>query len=335
MNALIVLLGPTAAGKTALGIALAQKMNGAVISADSRQVFAGLNIGTAKPKEAWQDASHDVLTADRVDGVDPVRAKPPKVAEAMPLAAAGRVSNVVDHYLLNIREPDEPYTLAQWQADAYQVIEHIQAHGKTPLLVGGTMLYLDSIIFNYNIPAVAPNPKLRQELAQKSTSELYQQLLTHDAAAADFIEPHHQQRIIRALEVIAATGKPFSASRQRSPARYRLKIMGLSPGWDALEKNIRTRAQHMMKDGLVEETRQLQRRYSPTLPLLKTMNYQQAMQVTSGELLEKKAIEAMVQANLRYAHRQMSWWKKNPSITWYATTAAAYHADVVTLSEEK
>lgn len=291
---LIAILGPTASGKTALGISLAKELGGAVVSADSRQVFAGFNIGTAKPKAAWRDDTHDVLTPDTVDGVD--------------------------HYLLNIQQPDQPYTLAQWQADAYQAIDYVHASKRTPLLVGGTMLYADSIIFNYQIPAVPPNEQLRTELSAIPAEDLYQKLIAQDPVAAEFIEPHHQQRIIRALEVVEATGQPFSASRRKSKPRYAIKTIGLFPGWEALTKNITERAHAMFKDGLLEEVQRLHERFGLNLPLLSTMHYLQA-----GALLDKKtshedALRETISANVRYAHRQMSWWKNRDDITWFDPT---------------
>lgn len=288
---LIVIVGPTASGKTALGIALAKELNGAVVSADSRQVFAGFNIGTAKPEAAWRVETHDVLQSEMVDRIA--------------------------HYLLNIRQPDQPFTLADWQAAAYQAIDHAHQQQLTPLLVGGTMLYADSIIFNYHIPAVAPNEVLRAELAQQSTEELYQQLITQDPAAAQFIEPLHQQRIIRALEVIAATGQPFSASRTKGMPRYTIKTVGLFPGWDTLTKNITDRAQAMLTSGLLEEVQELRKKYGTALPLLKTMNYKQAGAIIDGKLSREEALREMVSANVRYARRQMSWWKNRNDITWF------------------
>ncbi|MBI1833453.1 MAG: tRNA (adenosine(37)-N6)-dimethylallyltransferase MiaA, partial [Candidatus Andersenbacteria bacterium] len=167
-----VIVGPTAAGKTDYAIQIAQQTNGAVISADSRQLYAGMNSGTAKPQEAWNSNAHDIFTADLV--------------------------NDIPHYLLNVRTPNNPMTLTEWQEAAFHIID--QSHN--PLLVGGTMLYVDSIVFNYSVPNVSPNESLRAELETQSTNDLYAKLLTQDPAAKEFIEPHHKRRIIRALEVI-------------------------------------------------------------------------------------------------------------------------------------
>jgi len=308
MNNLIILVGPTASGKTSLGIQLAQALAGAVVSADSRQVFAGLNIGTAKPAAAWRNDAHDALTTDTIDGID--------------------------HYLLNVCPPDQTYTLPQWQAAAYQVIDHLHTQHITPLLVGGTMLYADSIIFNYHIPAVGPNESLRQELSHETSASLYKKMIEQDPATAEFIEPHHQQRIIRALEVIAATGQPFSASRQKSPARYRIKTIGLFPGWEVLTKNITERAQAMLSDGLLDEVQQLRAQYGRDLPLLTTMNYQHAGELLDQKISAAEALQKIVSLNVRYARRQMSWWKNRNDITWFAqpdiTAITTSIADAIT-----
>ncbi len=288
---LLIILGPTASGKTALGIALARKLGCAVISADSRQVYAGLNIGTAKHREAYRTEAHAPDSADMVAGVS--------------------------HYLLNVASPTDIYTLAQWQHEASAIIDQLHAQATPPLLVGGTMLYLDSIMFNFDLPTASPNEKRRQELETHGVDDLYARLVEQDPAAKTFVEPKNKRRIIRALEVIAATGKTFSSMRKQRPLPYPMKIIGLFPDWDALQKNIEERARQMIADGLIDETEHLQQRYSPALPLLQTMNYQQAAQVLAGTLTKDQAIEEMVRVNRRYAHRQMSWWKRNKNIQWF------------------
>lgn len=283
-----VVVGPTASGKTDFAIRLAKESSAAVISADSRQIYSGLNVGTAKPEEAWREEPHAVSEADTID--------------------------TVPHYLLNICASDQPYTLAQWQVAAKKILAIDQ-----PLIIaGGTMLYVDSILFNYDIPEVEPNPVLRAGLEKLSVEELWQQLMHKDPAAKQFIEPHHKQRIVRALEVIEVTGKPFSALRQQRPSPYQFKIIGLFPGWDALRERITQRAQAMLDGGLVEETKKLREKYRKDLPLLKTMNYLQAGRLIDDELTQEAALAEMVQVNMRYAHRQMNWWRRNKEIEWLA-----------------
>lgn len=289
-GALLVVVGPTAAGKTAWAIDHAQRQDAAVISADSRQVYAGMDMGTGKPHSAHRREQHDSLVPDVVEGVP--------------------------HYLTNVARPDHPLTIAQWQALAYTVIDHVLAQGSAPLLVGGTMLYMDSVVLNYDIPAVPPQAPLRAQLEQQQTEALYAKLIKDDPDSAQFVPRANRRRMIRALEVMAATGRPFSAQRQRRTPRYAVRMVGLNPGWQQLEKNIRQRAQAMVAGGLIEETQRLRDRYGKTLPLLQTLNYRQAGAVLDGVLSWKEALAAMVRANLRYAHRQMSWWRRRKEIEW-------------------
>lgn len=300
MKKIIAIVGPTASGKTDLGIQLARQLQTAVISSDSRQVYAGLNIGTAKPEEVWREQVHDFATADTIDGVD--------------------------HYGLNFRLPTEPLFLSAWQKAAQAMIEKLHQEHDHVVLAGGTMLYIDSIIYGFTIPDTPPNIPLREKLEKEATKVLYNQLLAADPEAKTFIEPHHKQRIIRALEVIEATGQPFSSQRQQTPTAYESHVLGLFPGWEILEQRIAERVQGMLDTGLIEETAKLQTIYGADLPLLKTINYAQAAQVISEELSLEEAKVKMVQANWRYAHRQMSWWKRNKNIMWFADGSSCLEA---------
>lgn len=272
-----VILGPTASGKTAYAIEFAKKMNGAIISADSRQVYAGMNIGTAKPQEAWKDTPHAADVPDMID--------------------------TVPHYLLNIVSLEAPYTLSHWLTDAKKVISRIEESGKTPIIVGGTMLYIDALTDGYDIPVIEPNEELRSELEKKFPGELYATLMEKDPNASAFIEPHNSRRIIRALEVIDATGKPFSALRTKKESSNKWMRIGIFSNWDTQKENITKRANEMRQSGLKEEKEKLHETF-PASPLLKTMNYTESN------------MEEMVQSNMRYAHRQMSWWKRREDIGW-------------------
>ncbi len=292
-----VILGPTAVGKTDVAIQEAKKIGGVVVSADSRQIYAGMNIGTAKPEEAWRDEAHDVLEADSIDGVP--------------------------HYLLNVATPDKPWTLAMWQEAAYAVMADVAAKNIPIYVVGGTMLYIDSLLFHFDIPAVAPQPELRERLEKESTDALYTRLLLADPAAQKFIEPHHKQRIIRALEVIEISGKLFSVSRLKREPLYDFEIRGLFPtdvtdekGWEVLKGRISQRVISMIDGALGEETQKLQQTYSPTLPMLRTMNYAQMAKLLAGAVSREEAIQEMISANMRYARRQMSWWRGRKDLAW-------------------
>jgi len=273
-----VILGPTASGKTAYAISLAKQVNGAVISADSRQVYAGMNIGTAKPHEAWKDAPHTIDEPDSIEGIP--------------------------HYLLNITSLDTPYTLSNWLSDAKKCIAIIESAGKIPIIAGGTMLYIDALVDGYDIPAIAPDPDFRAELEEKSSEELYKELIAKDPAASAFIEPHNSRRIIRALEVMHATGKKFSEIRTKKSSDKDFIITGIFTGYEVLRERITARAKQMGEDGLAQEIERITSKY-PQSKLLQTMNYK-----------ENCDIPKMVQSNMRYAHRQMSWWKRRSDINW-------------------
>lgn len=282
------ILGPTASGKTAYAIALAKDINGAIISADSRQVYAGMNIGTAKPKEAWSDTPHEIDVPDVIEGIP--------------------------HYLLNIATIDHTYTLSDWLRDAKQVTSTIEALGKVPIIVGGTMLYIDALTDGYNIPEVVPDEEFRAQLENKSPELLYKELRTKDPAASEFIEPHNTRRMIRALEVMHATNKTFSSLRTKKNSDTSWTKIGIFSDWDTQRENVTKRCKEMLAQGLEAERQTLAARFptslselrgaGPTSSLLQTVNY------------KEKDVEEMVQSNMRYAHRQMSWWKHRKDIGW-------------------
>ncbi|MEK7500270.1 MAG: tRNA (adenosine(37)-N6)-dimethylallyltransferase MiaA [Patescibacteria group bacterium] len=273
-----IILGPTASGKTAYAISLAKQVYGAVISADSRQVYTGMNIGTAKPREAWSDAPHAVDTPDIIEGIP--------------------------HYLLNIATLNTPYTLSAWLTDTKKCIEIIESNEQVPIITGGTMLYIDALVDGYDIPAIEPDIAFREKLEEKSAEELYKELLQKDPAASSFIEPHNSRRIIRALEVMHATGKKFSDVRKKNKTNTDFEITGIFENYDVLRDRITKRAEIMVQEGLADEIAHLRNTY-PEAKLLQTMNYK-----------ENCDLEKMVQVNMRYAHRQMSWWKRRTDINW-------------------
>ena len=288
MNHVYAILGPTASGKTAYAINLAKKLNGAIISADSRQVYAGMSIGTAKPLDAFSDTPHGATTPDIIDSVP--------------------------HYLLNISSVDTTYTLSDWLKDAQQALEIILQNNQTPIIAGGTMLYVDALVDGYDVPNIQPDPEYRKKLEQESPELLYKALQEQDPTSCEFIEPHNMRRIIRALEVIQATGEKFSDLRKAQP-QYDSTRIGIFPNWDSMRKNIELRSRNMISQGLVDEAVVLRKKY-PTSGLLQTINYKQALMLADGELTEEEAIALMSQATLRYAHRQMSWWNRRTDIGW-------------------
>ncbi|MDR7897102.1 tRNA (adenosine(37)-N6)-dimethylallyltransferase MiaA [Thermosynechococcus sp. JY1334] len=280
---LIVIGGATATGKTALAIALAQQLNSVILSADSRQVYRGFDIGTAKPTPAQQQQ--------------------------------------VPHHLIDICDPRDTLTLAIYQAKAQALIAHYHAQGITPLLVGGTGLYIRSITQGLTMPQVPPQPHLRAQLMALGQQECYQWLQQVDPVAAQRIHAHDHVRTLRALEVYYVTGVPLSQQQRREPPPYPIWYFAL-PGGDRQQQRARIeeRTQQMLAMGWLDEIRQLQAQYGDELPLLDTLGYREMRQYLRGELTLEAAIALTVQHTQQFAKRQRTWFRAEPGIHWLQAT---------------
>ncbi len=276
-NKLIVVLGPTASGKTELSIKLAQKFNGEIISADSRQIYKEMNIGTAKPTE--------------------------KELKKIP------------HHLISIVKPDEEFTLAQFKKTAVEIIKDIQKRKKLPFLVGGTGLYIQSIVDNLGIPGVKPDKKLRNKLEKKTIESLSNQLKKIDPLASKITGPN-KRRIIRALEICLKTKKPFSPQRKKKKPLFNISQIGLNPNKETLIKKIDKRTEKMIKKGMVKEVKKLLKKYSPLLPAMSGIGYQEIIQYLNNEISLGKAEELIKLHTLQYTRRQMTWFKRDKRIKW-------------------
>jgi tRNA dimethylallyltransferase len=285
MNPLIAIVGPTAVGKSKLALSLAREFDGEIINADSCQVYRGMDIGTAKPSPE-----------DRA---------------------------LVPYYLIDIINLGEPFSLALYQELAYRAIEDIQQRGKLALLVGGSGLYMWSIIEGWRIPQVPPNPELRYELEQRARREgnepLYRELQSLDPVAAVKIDPRNVRRIIRALEVCHSTHIPFSKLQQKDHPPFSSLIIGLTSSREELYQRIDNRIDKMIEQGLVEELQSLMERgYSLTLPPLSSIGYKQI-----GEYLQEKvdlptAIQQIKFESHRLARHQYAWFRlRDPRIHWF------------------
>lgn len=280
---LITICGPTAAGKSGLALDLAQRLGSVILSADSRQVYRYFNIGTAKPTVKEQE--------------------------------------LVSHYLIDICEPINILTLAEYQEQAQSLIVHpptYQTDVVFPrLLVGGTGLYIKAIVKGLKIPRVGPNEKLRSQLADLGQKQCYEMLQQVDQVAVKKIHPNDIVRTLRALEVFYVSGKPISQQQGENPPNYPILQIGLDCDVEILEERIRHRTEKMVEVGLVEEVKFLCEKYGEELPLLDTLGYAEMKQYLAGDISLTEAIEATVLHTRQFAKRQRTWFRGYPEIEWF------------------
>lgn len=282
---LIVIVGPTAVGKTSISIELAKRLNGEIVSADSRLLYRGMDIGTAKP------------TKEEMDGVP--------------------------HYLIDVADPDERWNLAIYQREAYQMIDDIFERGKLPLLVGGTGQYIRSIIEGWNIPPQRPDFDLRHALshwAEEIGAEgLYERLKTIDPEAAENIDYRNLRRTIRALEVFFKTGERFSDLRDKQECPYDPIILGIERSREELYERVDQRIENMLVDGLVDEVRNLlEEGCSPDLSTMSAIGYGEIIQYLKGEITYEEAVTLIKRNTRTFVRRQANWFKpEDPRIKWF------------------
>ena len=286
---LIVIVGPTASGKTSWSLRMAKKINGAIISADSRQIYKKMDIGTAKEKGEWRRVG--LKKEYFVDGIK--------------------------HYLVDFVDPGQQFTAVDWRDKAFKYIKLCYKNKQPPIVVGGTGLYLSALVDNYSIPKIPANKKLRESLSEKSAVELYHRLETLDTETAAVIDKNNKRRLIRALEVSILSGEPYSMQRLKGEPRFDWLKIGIEVEREELHSRIEARVDNMIKIGLREEVKALIRQgYAWSLPSMSGIGYKQFK-----EYLENKITREEVAANLkrdtkRYAKRQMTWFSRDKSIKW-------------------
>jgi len=274
----IVICGPTATGKSAQALFLAEQLGSLLISADSRQIYRELDIGTAKPT--------------------------PELQARWP------------HHLIDIADPTERWTVAQYQALAQGLIQQAHQQGRIPILVGGTGLYLQAATGGLGIPTVPPQLLLRQQLESWPLSVQHSFLQQVDPVAAVKIHPHDQVRILRALEVYYVTGQPTSAQQQRRDPSFRVLTLGLTCEMDRLEKRIAQRTDQMLEAGWIPEVERLRQRYGAHLPLLQTLGYEEIGLYLDGQLSQRELAPLIARRTRQFAKRQMTWFRKTPDLHW-------------------
>ena len=284
MSRLIAIVGPTAVGKSALAIRLAQVFDAEIVSADSRQVYRYVDIGTAKPS-------------------------PEERA-------------LVPHHLIDVVDPDEDFSLTLYQEMAYRVVEDINRRGRLALLVGGSGLYVQAVIRGLRIPSAAPDPELRRSLEEKAAGEgymaLYKELEQVDADAARKIDPRNARRVIRALEVCYITGLPFSQLQMSEPL-FQTFVIGLTTAREDLYRRIDDRVDSMIERGLVQEVQALlERGYSLDLPSLSGLGYKQIGHYLQGEIELDTVVQRIKYETHRFARHQYAWFRpRDERIHWF------------------
>jgi tRNA dimethylallyltransferase len=299
----IVIVGPTAVGKSALALHLAQYFSLEIISADSRQVYRHMNIGTNKPNPAERAS--------------------------------------VPHHLINVVEPDEDFSLAIYHQLAIEALEAIQHKSKLPLLVGGSGLYVWSLVEGWKIPQVSPDQQLRRQLEaraeQEGSQSLYQELQDIDPTAAVKINPSNIRRIIRALEIYQTTGQPPSQLERKEAPGFPIMVIGLTLERNRLYRMIDWRVDKMIKMGLVEEVEQLSKKgYSPALPSMSGIGYKQIVQFLRGEMTLPQAIDRIKYETHRFARHQYAWFRLSDNrIHWFDTSVVEAEASIATFDKVK
>jgi len=299
----IAIVGPTAVGKSELALRLAQYFPIEIISADSRQVYRYMDIGTSKPSPAERAA--------------------------------------VPHHVIDVVEPDEDFSLAMYHQLAMEALKAIQQKGKLPLMVGGSGLYVWSLVEGWKIPEVPPDQKLRRQLESRAEQEdsrsLYQELQDIDPVAAAKINPSNVRRIIRALEIYYATGQPPSQLQHKEAPAFSVLIIGLTQERSELYRKIDGRVDKMIQRGLVEEIEQLVKKgYSSSLPSMSGIGYKQIGQFLRGEMTLPEAIDKIKYETHRLARHQYAWFRLSDSkIHWFDVSEIERKASIVALNKVK
>lgn len=294
---LLVLVGPTAVGKTAVSIALAQRLGGEIISGDSMQVYRGMDIGTAK------------ITPAEMQGVP--------------------------HHMIDIRDPDQPFSVAEFQAEADRLIQEIVGRGRLPMLVGGTGLYVRSVILPYTFTEQQADLDLRQRLAALKEAHgpgyLHGRLQQVDPASAERLHPNDLRRIIRALEVYETTGVPISATQKALEAepRYDHLFVALSMDRELLYQRIDQRVEQMLAAGWMDEVLGLLKRYPPHLAALEAIGYRELVSHALGLLTFSEAERLIKRNTRRFAKRQLTWFRRERDLHWCDVTADPSHEQTI------
>ena len=281
----IVICGPTASGKTTLSIQLAQKINGEIISSDSMQIYKDMNIGTAKPDQQEMQG--------------------------------------IKHYLLDFVEPNQRYSVADYKKDAENAIEDILQKGKVPIIVGGTGLYVDSLIYGIEYPNIEFDENYRKELERRVEKEglekLYEKAKKIDPQAMKKISRNDQKRILRVLEIYNATGKTKTEQEiesRKNEVKYDYRVFAINMDREKLYDRINKRVDIMIQKGLIEEVENLLKKYNEFPTAMQGLGYKEVVEYLQGNISKEEMIDKVKMETRRYAKRQNTWFKKNKQTIW-------------------
>lgn len=277
MNKVIAIVGPTASGKTKLAIEMAKNLGTEIISADSRLVYKGFDIGTAKPTKEEQQ--------------------------------------MVKHHMIDVVEPEYDFSVADFADEARKIISVLHAHSKVPIVAGGTGLYFRILLENYDMPRIEANPQLRADLEKLSNEELFAMLKEVDSISAEKIHQNNRVRVIRALEVSLLAGNPFSSIKGIKNNEYEVEwVFPELESREALYDRINKRVDAMISEGLIEETKDLLVKHGKIKNLVNTIGYQEIIEFLDNKISLEEAVEKIKQNTRRYAKRQLTWFRRNPNL---------------------
>lgn len=285
---LLAVIGPTAVGKTAMSIALAKRLDGEIISGDSMQVYKGMDIGTAKIKKTEMDG--------------------------------------IPHYMLDIKDPSETFSAAEFQELARSCIQEISAKGKLPIIAGGTGLYIQSVLYDYEFTETASDEVFRRQKEEEwqrfGEAFLHEELTLKDPVSAARIHPNNVRRVIRALEIFHCTGSTMTEflEKQKKVLQYDAALIGLTADRELLYERINKRVDHMMEEGLLDEVRRLYESGLKGVQSIQAIGYKELYRYLDGNVPLQEAVQELKQNSRRYAKRQLTWFRNKMDVEWFNMT---------------
>jgi tRNA dimethylallyltransferase len=324
-KSIIVITGPTASGKTSLSLGLAKEFGGAIICADSMTVYKGMNIGTDKPsaiknsKLKIKNNTNFVIPNSSPIIPGPDRESIKKMDSCLlrndNINSPGMTIHDIPHHMLDILNPDEEFNVAIFKKLAEKKIKKIQSKGNIPFLAGGSVLYIDSVVYGYKIPSAKPDSVLRKRFEEKDNDELFKQLVKLDPDAKNMVDKNNKRRIIRALEVCIQTGHPFTKQREKNKIPENILYLAIDINREKLYQKINKRVDEMMKAGFLDEVKNLYKKYNLSTAM-QTTGYKQLIQYIDGKISLEEAVEKTKQSHRNYAKRQLTWLRRNKDVIW-------------------